>query len=312
MRAAKASARSGRRYSSCTSGLPRLHLKWVCNPTCPQKVCAYSLRELRICLVHCLWLAWSCLAGFLGYGLAKYLGSAWGMYQVPYGYGSGTPKLVRRAGSHGPSHHGRIAIERPCFAAQRPRACGPMTTCFLEAERGWSTGSWKSWALRLGGNAAGMLCAGVAALRVTFATPKCSSSSGGAAGAVLGPPCGMQQLSRTRQSWALYDCLRSQERWGQRGFSPIWRSGPPICSQRRLSPFRRRRSTPQLGQRICWTPPPPQLHPSLWGGDLQGELEPPDPPRRPPAPVFPPRPPPPDPGEWVEPLLRSTPLQLRV
>ena len=103
----------------------------------------------------------------------------------------------------------------------------------------------------------------------------------------------MQRRSRTRQSWALFDCLRSQEQGGQQGFSPTSRSGPPICSQRRLSTFRRRRSTPQLGQGTCWTPPPPQLHPRPRGGDCQGELEPPDPPRQPPAPVFPPRPPPP-------------------
>ena len=43
------------------------------------------------------------------------------------------------------------------------------------------------------------------------------------------------------------------------------------------------------------------------GGGFQGELEPPDPPWQPLAPVLPPRPPP-APGEWVEPLLRSTPV----
>ena len=140
----RTSAGLGRRYSSCTSGLPKVHLKWVCKPTCPKKVCASSSRELRIGLVHCLWLAWRCLAGFFGYGLAKCLGSAWGMYKSAYGYGSGTPKVMKRAGRPGPSFPGRIAIERPCFARQRPRACGPMTTCFLEAVRGWSIGSWKS------------------------------------------------------------------------------------------------------------------------------------------------------------------------
>ena len=57
---------------------------------------------------------------------------------------------------------------------------------------------------------------------------------------------------------------------GQQGFLPTKRSGPPICSQRRLSPFRRRPSTPQLGRKTCWTPPPP-LHPRPQGGGLSGQ-----------------------------------------
>ena len=132
----RTSAGSGRRYSSCKSELPKPRLNRVCNPTHPQSVCASSSRELSFSLVHCLWLAWQCLARFFGYGLVKCLGSAWGMYQSPCGYGSGTPKLVKRAGSLDLSCPGRIDIERPCFAGQRPRACGPMTTCFLEAVRG--------------------------------------------------------------------------------------------------------------------------------------------------------------------------------
>ena len=84
----RTSAGSGRRYSNCTCALPKLRLRWVCNPTCPQRVCASSSRELSFSLVHCVWLAWQCLAGFFGYGLVKCLRSAWGMCQSPCGSGS--------------------------------------------------------------------------------------------------------------------------------------------------------------------------------------------------------------------------------
>ena len=210
----RTSAVSGRRYSNCTSALPKLHLRWVCNPTYPQRVGASSSRGLSFSLMHCIWLAWQCLAGFFGCGLVRCLGSAWGMCQSRCGSGSGIPKLVKRAGGLALSRPGRIDIVRPCFTGQRPRTCGRMTTCSLGAVHGWSTSSLKSWALRLGGTAVGILCAGVAALRATLATPRCSSSSRGDVGAVSGPLCGMRRRFRTQQSWALFDCLRGPARGG--------------------------------------------------------------------------------------------------
>ena len=213
----RTSAGSGLRCSSCTSALPKLHLRLVCSPIYPQRVCAYLSRGPSFSLVHCLWLAWQCLAGFFGCGLVRCLGSAWGLCQSRYGFGSGIPKLVKRASTLALSRPGRIDIVKPYFTGRRPRACGQVTIYSLGAVHGWSTSSWKSWALRLGGTAVGILCAGVAALRVTLATLSCSSSSGGGVGAVSGPLCGMRQRSKMRQSWAPLDCLRSPARGGATG-----------------------------------------------------------------------------------------------
>ena len=163
-------AGSGPQSSSRTSALPKLRLKWACSPICPLRVCASSSREQSFSLVRCLWRAWPCFVGFFGFGLARCLGFVWVTNKCPYGSGSGIPKLVRRAGNHAPYRPGRIDITRLCVGGQKPRACGRATTCSLGAVHGWSTSSWKSWALRLGGTAGGILCAGLAALRVTLAT----------------------------------------------------------------------------------------------------------------------------------------------
>ena len=230
------------------------------------------------------------------------------MCQSLCGPGSGTPKLVKRDGSLALSRPGRIDIVRPYFAGQRPRACCLMTTCFLEAVHGCSTGSWKSWALRLGGTAVGILCAGVAAVCVTLTDPRCSSSSGGDVGAVSGPLCGMQQRLRTRLSWALFDCLQRQGRGGATGVlthPEVWAPNmfPAEAAPLPTAAFH----PPAWPEELLDPPPPPAVPKAAGGGDCREELKPTDPPRQPPPLVFPPRPPP-DPGEWVEPLLRSTPV----
>ena len=51
------------------------------------------------------------------------------------------------------------------------KGCERATTCSLDAVLGWNTRSRRSWVSRLGGTAGGILCAGVATLRVTLATP---------------------------------------------------------------------------------------------------------------------------------------------
>ena len=206
------------------------------------------------------------------------------------------------------SRTGRIDIVRPCFAGQRPRPCGPMTTCFLGAVHGWSTGSWKSWALRLRGTAVGILCAGPAALRVTVATPRCSSSSGGAVGAVSGPLCGMRQRSRTRQSGALFDFLRSQARAGATGVLTHLEVWAPNMFPAEAEPLPTAAFHPPAWPEDLLDPP--LAAPKAVGrGDCREELAPPDPPRQNSAPGFPPPPdPPPIPGDWVQPSLRSTPV----
>ena len=288
----RTSAGSGRRCSSCTSALPKVHLRWVCNPIYPQRVCAYSSRELSFSLVHCLWLAWQCLAGFFGCGLVRCLGSAWGMCQSRYGFGSGIPKLVKRAGSLVLSHPGRIDIGKPCFTGQRPRACGRVTTCSLGAVHGWSTSSWKSWALRLGGIAVGILCAGVAALRVTLATLRCTSSSGGGVGAVPEPLCGMRQRSRMRQSWALLDCLRTPARGGATGVLTHLEVWAPNMFPSEAEPLPTAAFHPSAWPEDLLAPPPPAAPKAPGGGDCPEDLEPPDPPWQPPPLVFPPPNPP--------------------
>ena len=232
-----------------------------------------------------------------------------GDVSLPYGSGYGIPKLVRRAGNHAPSRPRRIDIVRLCFGGRKPMACGRATTCSLGAVYGWSTSSWKSWAQRLGGTAGGILCAGLAALRVTLATLSCSFSYGGGAGAVSGPPCDMQRRSKMRQSWGLFDCLRRPAPGGQPERLPTWKSGPPICTHRRQSLCRQRHSTPLLGQRTCWTSPPPPLHKAAGGGGggCPDGREPPDLPWEPLPMPWTARPPP-DLGEQEEPSLRSTPV----
>ena len=188
---------------------------------------------------------------------------------------------------------------KPCFAGWRPRACGRGTTCSLGAVHGWSTSFWKSWALRLGGTAVGILCAGVAALRVTLATLSCSSSSGGDVGAVSGPLCDMRQRSKMRQSWALLDCLRSPARGGggggNRGAYPLGGLGPqyvPIGG---------------LASSEDMLDPPLAAPKTAGGGVVRKALS-----HRillgsPRSWCSPPRPPP-DPAEWTEPSLQSTPV----
>ena len=138
-----------------------------------------------------------------------------------------------------------------------------------------------------------MLCAGVAALRVTLATPRCSSSSGGAASAVLGPPCGMQQHSRTRRSWALYDCQRSQKRGGASRVLAHLEVWAPNMFPAEAEPLPAAAFDPPAWPEDSLDPPPPPLHPTLRGGgtfrassnrrtplgSLRPRCSPPDPPR---------------------------------
>ena len=133
------SAGSGRPSSSCTSALPRLRLRWACSPICPLRICASSWRERSFNLVCCLWLAWRFFVGSFGFGLASCLASVWGMYHCLYGSGSGIPKLVRRVGSHGPYHPGRIDTERPCLDGSKPglasqRPYVPWRQCLARAQ----------------------------------------------------------------------------------------------------------------------------------------------------------------------------------
>ena len=62
--------------------------------------------------------------------------------------------------------------------------------------------------------------AGVAALRVALATPKCNFSSSGAASAAWARPCDMRPGSKTRQSSGLFACLTVLEMGGGGGSSP--------------------------------------------------------------------------------------------
>ena len=215
-----------------------------------------SWRERSSNLVRCLWLAWRFPVGFFGSGLAKCLATVWGMYHCLYGSVSGIPKLVRKGGSLGCSHYGRIVSGGPCFDGRRPKLCERATICSVAAVLGWNTSSWRSWVPRLGDTTGGILYAGVAALRVTLATPKCIFPSGGDDGAVSALPCGMQQRSKTLPSWALFDCLGKPGQVGCLGCLHTWRFGLPICTLRRPSHYLQPCSTPLSGLRTCWTPPP--------------------------------------------------------
>ena len=81
--------------------------------------------------------------------------------------------------------------------------------------------------------AGGLLCAGVAAVRVTLATFECSLASGGDDGAVSALPCGMRQRSKTLPSRGPFYCLRKPWLVGQLGYLLTWWFGLPKCTQRR-------------------------------------------------------------------------------
>ena len=73
----------------------------------------------------------------------------------------------------------RHTPDTPCLDGFRPKTRERATIYSLEEVLGWNTSSWRSWVRHLGDIAGGILCARVAALCVTLATPKCSFSSGG-------------------------------------------------------------------------------------------------------------------------------------
>ena len=191
-----------------------------CQPYLPLRVCASSWRERNSNLVRCLWLAWQFSAGFFGLGLAKYLASVWGMYHCLCGSAFGIPKLVRKVGSLGHSQHWRIVSERPCFDGRRRKRCERAIICSLGAVLGWHTSSRRSLVRRLGDATGGIIYAGVAALRVTLATPKCSSSSSGNDGVVSALP---------------FNYLGKPGQVGSPDYLQTWRFGPPTCTLRRPS-----------------------------------------------------------------------------
>ena len=268
---------SGLSSNSSTSALPTLHLRWASNPICPLRVCASSWRERHSNLVRCLWLAWRFSVGFFGFGLAKYLASVWGMYHCSHGCGSGTPKLVRRAGSQGPYRHGWIVTKSPCLDGLRPKTCEQATNSFLEEVLGWNTSSWNSWVQHLGDTDGGIFCARAAALRVTLATPKCSFSSGGDDGAVSALPCGMQHRSKTLPSWGLFDCLRKPGLVGQPGYLlwiplnhlEVWAPNMYLAEAEPLPPAAFH--PPALLEDLLDPPPPKDLKPLPEGVPPQGQ-----------------------------------------
>ena len=103
----------------------------------------------------------------------------WLMWRCLSGCSSRFRSQESTGGSLGPSPRGQMGSKKPCSVGARPRACERATTYFPGVVRGWSTSSWRSWAQHLRGTAGGMLCAEVAALRVTLATPRCNYCSGG-------------------------------------------------------------------------------------------------------------------------------------
>ena len=100
--------------------------------------------------MRCLLLSWRFFVGLFNFGWAKYLASVWGMYHCFCGCGIGTPKPVRRAGSHGPSRRGRIVTERSCLDRLRPKTCERATIYSLEEVLGGKKSSWRSWVRHLG------------------------------------------------------------------------------------------------------------------------------------------------------------------
>ena len=100
--------------------------------------------------MRCLLLSWRFFVGLFNFGWAKYLASVWGMYHCFCGCGIGTPKPVRRAGSHGPSRRGRIVTERSCLDRLRPKTCERATIYSLEEVLGGKESSWRSWVRHLG------------------------------------------------------------------------------------------------------------------------------------------------------------------
>ena len=231
--------------NSRTRALCRLRPGWASTPICPLWGCAPWWRELSCSLVHCRWLVWQYSVGFCGSGLIKFWLASRGC--IIFALESRIRRRERRGGSHNHSPHGRMDSGMPYSDGPRPRDCEQATICFLWAVRGWSTSSWRSRVQRLGGTAGGMLCEGVATLRVTLANPRCSSSSGGGGGTVLARPCDMRQRSKMLRSWALFDCLWRREQGRRSGCSRTWRFGLPICSPQKLSPC----------PRLHFTPPPP-------------------------------------------------------
>ena len=104
-------------------------------------------------------------------------------------------------------------------------------------------------------------------LRVTLATPKCSSSSGGGDGAVSALPCGMRQLPRRYRRGPSSIALGSRGGWGDQGAHTLGGLGSLYVPRRGRAPASSR--VPPLT--TCRTPPPPPgLRPL--GGGSSGKL----------------------------------------
>ena len=212
------------------------------------------------------------------------------------GCGCGIPKPVRRGCSLDRSRHGRMVSGRPCCGGRKPKAGKQATTCSLEVVLGWNTSSWRSWVRRLGDTVRGILCAGVAAPRVTLATPRCSVSSGGGDGAVSARPCNMRWRSGAPPSWALFVCLRRRGRGvgGGAGVFTHLEVWAPNMYPAEAEPLPPAAFHPPVCPADLSTPPPPDPGP-LEGGVLPGSEEsrvPPEPPPplRPPCALRPPNP----------------------
>ena len=79
---------------------------------------------------------------------------------------------------------------------------------------------------------------------------------------------------------------------GQPGCLPTWRSGPPICSHRRLTLYQRQHSTPPPAWPQDLFDPPPTAPKAAGGGGCPDGREPPGLPLEPPPIPWTPRPPP--------------------
>ena len=198
-------------------------------------------RVVVLCWV--LWLTRSFGLRLADVSLPLWMQFGWRMCHCLCGCSSGIRSQEREGGSLDPSRRGQMDSGNPLSVGARPR---PMSE--------WPPISWGRCVARaqvpggLGPDALEELCwhalrrGGSAACYARH--PRCNSSSSGGDDEAPAQPCAMRQRSKTRRSWALFDCLWGWRQGGGSGSSHTWRLGLPICSPVKAEP-----------------PPPTAFHP---------------------------------------------------